>query len=198
MKHLITLVLLIVISACSPQTSESDKLHFLGSDVSEEHIGGPFELPAHTGQTVKLSDFQGKVVVLVFGYAHCPDICPTNLLDYSRAIESLGNQSQDVQLLFISVDPERDTPKVLSDYTPIFNEHFIGLSAQNETQLSPILKAYKIMAQKHYTEEGNYSVDHSAGSYLIDRKGFVRVYEPHAVPFKQLAQDIETLLKSGQ
>ena len=169
-----------------------------GSDIRAEQIGGDFTLMDHHGKPVKLSDFKGKVVGLVFGYTHCPDVCPTNLLTFAEALKQLGPQAEAVQVLFISVDPERDTPALLAQYVPVFNPTFIGLTtdATNQGALSLVKQQYRIVSQKvPRGDDGHYLVDHSAGNYLIDKNGHAAVYEPHGQTAAQLAHDLKILLE---
>lgn len=195
--------LTILLSSCTPEqikepvTTTSAKLAVQGSDVTLEQIGGEFTLTDHKNKQVKLSDFRGKAVALIFGYAHCPDICPTNLLDYASAMEILGSDNQDVAVLFITVDPKRDLAEVLSSYIPMFNSTFIGLRTDDDATLQDILTRYKVTVELVPQANGGYLVDHSAGSYLLDKQGKVRVYEPHGVPASQLAHDLKVLLESN-
>lgn len=208
MRRLISLTFLaVLLAACTPeQTKESvstsepivaSKLAVQGSDVTNEKIGGDFTLTDHKNQTIKLSDLQGKVVALIFGYAHCPDVCPTNLIDYSSAMNLLGAANKDVAVLFVTVDPKRDSAEVLSSFIPMFDPSFIGLRTDDDATLQDILKRYKVTVEFVPQSGGGYLVDHSAGSYLIDKAGKVRVYEPHGVPASQLAHDLKVLLESN-
>lgn len=180
-----------------PAIKQNPLLGVQGSDISAEQIGGDFTLINHNNQNVQLSDMRGKVVALVFGYAHCPDVCPTNLLDYASAIKQIGAAKKNVAVWFISVDPKRDTPAVLAGFVPMFDKTFTGLSTTDQSTLEDILKRYKVTVELVPQEKGGYLVDHSAGSYLIDQQGRVRVYEPHGVPASQLAHDIKVLLESN-
>lgn len=199
-----------LLAACTPHTESSThaasaaasvpapSARLYGSNIRAEAIGGNFTLTGHHGKPVSLSDFKGKVVVLVFGYTHCPDVCPTNLLTFAEALKQLGTQAQDVQVLFISVDPERDTPELMAQYVPMFNPAFIGLTVDpaNQGALSQVKQQYRIVSQKVSRGDGNqYLVDHSAGNYLIDKTGAAAVYEPHGQTATQLAHDLRILLE---
>lgn len=168
---------------------------FFGSDVSDENMGMDFALPATNGKTVRLSDTQGKITILVFGYANCPDVCPTNLLTYADAIRSLGEQGKQIQLYFITVDPKRDTLARMKEYVTIFHPDFLGLVADDMDELDKVKKAWRIVSREVHLEKGNYLVDHSSGTYLIDRNGKTVAYEPHGLNAKQLAQDLQKLLE---
>ncbi|MCL6264311.1 SCO family protein [Craterilacuibacter sp. RT1T] len=185
---LLPLLFALCLSACTPAP-----LPFKGSDVSGETFGGEFTLNAHTGQRVSLADYQGKVVALFFGYTHCPDICPTTLLEYAAAMKTLGRDSDQVQVLFVSVDSKRDTPAVLAGYVPHFDPRFIGLSGST-AELAAVATRFRIVSQVLPTEGGGYLIDHSAGSYLLDKTGKLRVYAPYGTTQDTLAHDIRLLL----
>ena len=200
-----------VLEACQPQSAATStqpasadsirsqhQYNFEGSDVRDAGLGGKdFSLLSANGKTVHLRDYQGKVVALVFGYTHCPDVCPTNLLAYADAINQLGQQGKQVQILFITVDPQRDTPQVMETYAPAFNPDFVGLTAdkQHQKELNDVLNQYKIAVHKVAgNNPDEYLLDHSTGTYLIDKQGFTVVYEPHSQTATQLAHDIKQLL----
>lgn len=188
------LLLITLIGLVSCQRADLLKLDVKGSDLTGVDIGGDFALTDQHGATRGLQDFNGKVVALFFGYTHCPDICPTTLLEYSAVTKELGNQADKLQVVFITVDPERDTRQVLAQYVPYFGSRFIGLTGGNDA-IASVMKSYKVVAQRVPLEGGNYSVDHSAGSYLLDRDGKVRVYEPYGTPVASLTHDIRQLLR---
>lgn len=179
------------LAACSPN---EHKINFKGAEILGTSIGGDFTLTDHQGRRRSLSQYQGKVVALFFGYTHCPDICPSTMLDYAEAIKRLGHNAGQVQVLFVSVDPERDTPRALSAYLPHFNRSFVGLTSAT-SELEQVKKQYKIIAQKVEQPYGCYSVDHSTGSYLLDKQGRVRVFEAYGTSPENLANDIALLLR---
>lgn len=178
--------------ACDGQKAEP--LAVKGTDITGARFGGDFTLTDHRGKQRALSEFRGKVVVLFFGYTHCPDVCPTTMMEYANAIKLLGKQAEEVQLLFVTVDPKRDTPAVLANYVPYFNPHFIGLTGA-EDELQKVLTQFKIVALRVPDSNGGYMIDHSAGSYLFDKKGRLRVYEPYAMNASALSYDIRELLR---
>ncbi|QOZ82435.1 MULTISPECIES: SCO family protein [Chromobacterium] len=185
------LLLPLWLAACSPN---EPKLDLKGTDVAGASIGGDFTLTDHQGQRRSLSQYQGKVVALFFGYTHCPDVCPTTMLEYAAAVKQLGDKAGQVQVLFVSIDPERDTPQVLAGYVPHFNRGFVGLTG-TVGEVEQIKNQYKIVAQRVNQPGGGYSVDHSAGSYLLDKQGRLRVFEAYGTPSASLAHDIEQLLR---
>lgn len=199
------------LTACQPSASPSEPVEtsasaasventppqeiFLGSDIRNEKIGADFELTNHLNQSIKLSDDTSKVKVIIFGYTHCPDICPTNLLSYNEAMNMLGDQAKDVQVYFITIDPERDTPELLSKYVPLFNENFIGLWPEDDSKLNQLKKDWHVTATKVTRDDGLYFMDHSTGTYLLNSQNETVVYEPHGVPAKQIATDIKALIE---
>lgn len=169
-----------------------------GSDITGADFGRSLDLTDHNGRRVSLETFRGKLVVLFFGYTHCPDVCPTTLSDMAQAIKLMGpDAAGKVQVLFASVDPERDTPDILKAYVPYFHESFLGLYGTPE-EVAKAANEFKVMYRKH-VEPGasSYLVDHSAGSYVLDRTGQLRLYLPFAHPPQDIAQDLNTLLHAG-
>ncbi|QLI80121.1 SCO family protein [Chitinibacter fontanus] len=179
------LIATILLNACS-------KPEFQGSDISEANIGSGFELIDMHGQKRTLADFQGKVSVLFFGYTSCPDVCPTTLAELRTSMAALGAKAKEVQVLFVSVDPERDTPALLSQYVPAFHPSFIGLTG-SKTQIDTAVKNYHAVYQKQGKDK-NYTVDHTAGSYLIDRQGKTRVLINYGAGAATFTHDIQLLL----
>jgi len=155
-------------------------------------------LTDHNGRPVTLASFKGKLVVLFFGYTHCPDVCPTTLSDMAQAMKLMRPEDAGkVQVLFVSVDPERDTPETLKVYVPYFHPGFLGLYGTPE-QVAQAAREFKIIYRKH-VEPGatGYLVDHSAGSYVLDRNGRLRLYLPFAMPPVDIAHDLNALLRAG-
>ncbi|WP_328485525.1 SCO family protein [Methylobacillus arboreus] len=153
-------------------------------------ITGAFTLTDHEGRQRQLEDFKGKVVAVFFGYTRCPDVCPTTMLSMANAMVLMGDKAQDVQVLFITVDPERDTQDILAQYVPSFYPGFIGLYGAAE-QLKQAARNYKVVYAKQQTQDGSsYTVDHSAGVYVFDREGKIRAYLRHDETPEQLAHDI--------
>lgn len=185
-RILVLLVLAFALMSCGQDRPELE-LH--GTDITQSGLKGEFSLTDHEGRQRQLSDFKGKVVVVIFGYTYCPDVCPTMLMSMAGAMKLLGDKSQDVQVLFVTVDPERDTQEVLAQYVPFFDPRFIGLYG-TEKQVGQVAKSYRVAYKKQYAEGGGYAVDHSAGVYVLDRQGRVRAYLRHDETPEQLSQDI--------
>lgn len=153
-----------------------------------------FTLTGHNGQSVSLSDYRGKVVMLYFGYTTCPDVCPTTLAELHSAIQLLGERGKDVQVMMITVDPERDTIPVLAEYMPHFDANFLGLTGTPE-QIAEIATYYGV-AYERSTEESalGYLVNHTATVATLDRQGYVRVIFPFNTPASDIAADVAYLL----
>jgi protein SCO1/2 len=145
------------------------------SGPSPSAIGGPFSLVAEDGQAVTDADFKGEPVLVFFGYTHCPDVCPTTLFDMTQVFQKLGADKK-VAGLFITVDPERDTPAVMKDYMSSFDPRIIGLSGTRQA-IDPVLREYRVYARKVPGDGADYSMDHSAIVYLMDKQGrFVNAF----------------------
>ena len=165
---------------------------FHASDISAMFTEANFHLTDHNGTQRSLADFRGKVVVVFFGYTHCPDVCPTTLVDLAQAMKLIGPDAGRVQVLFITVDPERDTQDRLAKYATAFDSSFLSLSG-DEQAIAQAAKAFYVGYKKQATESG-YNMDHTAGTFLVDPKGRVRLRAPHAQSAEWYADDIRLLL----
>lgn len=169
-----------LIYSLKPDNSHSNS----HSVLMDKPIGGDFSLTSLNGQ-ISLADFKDKVVVLYFGYTFCPDICPTNLASISATYRQLTeSQQQQLQIIFISVDPERDTPERLAQYVDYFDANMIGLTG-SATEIADVAQRYGVVYQKVDTESENYAVDHSAFSYIVDNNGELQEQLPHATEPQQ-------------
>ncbi|QWE16525.1 SCO family protein [Polynucleobacter sp. AP-Nino-20-G2] len=177
--------------ACSPKPS------FKNIDITGgKAFGTDFSLLDPDGNVRTLADFKGKVVVMFFGYTQCPDICPTTLTEIQQAMELMGPQADKVQVLFVTVDPQRDTAAILKQYVPAFDSRFLGLRPADEAALERVTKDFKIYYKKvPGVAPGSYTMDHTAGSYAFDPEGHLRLYIKHAQGPETLAQDLKELLK---
>ena len=182
--------LALLLTACSPEAPK-----FRSTDISGADFGKELALTGHDGKPRTLADFRGKVVVLFFGFTHCPDICPTTLADVAAVLKKLGPDAARVQVLFVTVDPERDTPEILAKYVPAFDAGFLGLSGDAaETQRAA--REFKIFYEKRPGgAPGAYTVDHSGQSYVIDPQGRLRLFVRHDRIAQDLAEDLRALLK---
>jgi protein SCO1/2 len=193
MKRLLRMVgatlLALVVAACGPTAPK-----FLGSDVTGAGFGHDFRLTDHTGKARTLADFRGKVVVIFFGYTQCPDACPTTLSELAAALQKLGPDAARVQVLFVTVDPERDTADLLSRYVLAFNPSFLGLRGDAQAT-ADAAKEFKVIYQKQPgATPGSYSMDHSAGTFIFDPQGRLRVYVSYGQGPEVFAHDIGELL----
>lgn len=170
---------------------------FEGIDLTGVGYARDFELRAPDGTVRRLADYRGQVVVLFFGYTQCPDVCPSTLGELKLAKERLGADGARVRGLFVTVDPERDTPAVLKDYIAHFGPGMEALSTSPEA-LQALAKEFKVFFAKVPRKSGEgYSVDHTAASFLFDAKGQIRVYLPYGKPPQALDHDLRQLLKVG-
>jgi len=167
---------------------------FLSNDVTGVPWGRGFELTDHTGKRRTLADFRGKVVLLFFGFTHCPDMCPTALAQMAQAVERIGSDGAKVQGLFVTVDPKRDTAEVLGKYVPAFNPTFLGLRGSGEETAAAAAEFKIFYAAQAPDASGSYTVDHSAGIYALDRAGRLRLYMGPGRTVESMVHDIKLLL----
>ena len=189
MRSLFILLLVALLAGCEKPRLPSP---FHSSDIGAMFTQADFRLTDHNGKARTLADFRGKTVVLFFGYTHCPDVCTTTLADLAQVMQLLGKDADKVQVLFITVDPERDKPEILAQYVPAFYPSFLGLygDAQATAQAA---KTFYVAYEKRPTASG-YNMDHSVGSYLIDPNGKVRLHASLAQRADWLVDDIRLLL----
>lgn len=180
------------LSACDRLPGPSAAPGFKGIDITGAPYGQGFSLTDSNGQPRTLADFQGRVVMLFFGFVQCPDVCPTALSRAAAVMEQLGPQAAQVQLLFVTVDPERDTPELLRAYMAAFDPSFMALTGTEE-QIRAAADQFRVYYQKIPTGS-SYTMDHTALSYLIDRQGRLRVAMRHEQGADDCAADIRTLL----
>jgi len=178
--------------ACSPA-----KPSFNSVDVSGANFGRELRLTDHNGKTRTLADFHGKVVVVFFGFTRCPDVCPSTLAEMKLVKEKLGEDGARLQVLFVTVDPERDTPELLAKYVPAFDPSFLGLYGDAEA-IARTAKEFKVFYQKVAgSSPDNYSVDHTAASYVYDPQGRLRLLVKHDQGADALLHDVKLLLDAG-
>ena len=194
-----TLVSLVALSAasgfligCSPDKPQFKSIDLTGADYAQG-----FSLTDHNGQLRTLKDFAGKVVVVFFGFTQCPDVCPTSMAELAQVKQQLGADGDKLQGIFITVDPERDTAEMLKAYMGNFDPTFLALRPTLE-QLPQVAKDFKIYYKKvDGKTPGSYTMDHSAGSYVFDEKGRIRLYNRYGSGADALASDIRLLIKSS-
>lgn len=181
---------LLALAACD----KFAKPAFNGVDITGAEIGGAFALADHNGRKVTPADFRGKAMVIFFGFTQCPDVCPTTLSDMARVMKLLGPDAARVQVLFVTVDPERDTPALLKAYVPQFDPSFLGLYGDAATT-EKVAKDFKIYVQKRPSgTAGQYTIDHSAQSLVFDPNGKVRLFLNYGMEPEKVAADVKKLL----
>ena len=177
-------------AACGPAGRQTP---FQGIDVTGASIGDDLRLPDQNGKPRSLDEFRGKVVVVAFGYTHCPDVCPMTLANLANARRKLGKQGEQVQVLFVTVDPKRDTPDLLGRYVTAFDPTFVGLVG-SPADVQRTEKDFKLYVEERPTGNGDYSVDHSAQIFAYDRKGRLRLVMPQTATPDAIASDLRVLL----
>jgi protein SCO1/2 len=167
---------------------------FMNTDVSGADYGKDFRLVDHNGKPRTLADFKGKVVLLFFGYTQCPDVCPTTLAEAAMAMKELGPQAERVQVLFVTLDPARDTPEILARYVPSFNPTFLGLHG-DATATATTAKDFKVFWQRvQGSTPEHYLIDHAAGTFVFDPQGRRRLYHGYGKGTASLVHDARLLL----
>lgn len=197
LTHLMLAPLLIagslLLGACSGDSPRFSSIDLTGADYAKD-----FELTDHNGQARSLKDFKGKIVVMFFGYTQCPDVCPTTMTELAAVKKILGPDGDKLQALFVTVDPARDTPEVLKAYMTNFDPSFLALYAPAD-KLVAVAKDYKVYYKK---VEGktptSYTMDHSAGTYVYDADGRLRLYSRYGSGAGALASDIKLLLQQSK
>lgn len=172
---------------------ERDTPRFQLTDVTGANFGKALELTDHNGARRTLADFKGKVIVLFFGFTHCPDACPTTMAELAAVARELGPDAARMQVLFVTVDPERDTPESMRQYVPAFNPAFLGMYGTAE-ETARAAREFKVYYQKQPLPGGSYTVDHSAGTFVIDAEGRLRLFAQYGAGAQALLHDIRLLI----
>ncbi|MFM0403348.1 SCO family protein [Paraburkholderia aspalathi] len=182
----------LLVAGCGKQPLAFQNLDITGNT----QFGSDFSLPDTTGQVRTMADYKGKVVVLFFGYTHCPDVCPTTMAELSQALQQLGPEdAKRVQVLFVTVDPDRDTPALLGQYVPAFNPTFVGLRPADQAQLTKITKDFRVYYAKVPGKTADsYTMDHTAASYVFDPDGKLRLFARDGQGATPWVHDIKLLL----
>jgi protein SCO1/2 len=185
---------LFVLTACQPAPQPPV---FQATDITGAAFARDFRLTDHNGRIRTLADFRGQVVAIFFGYTHCPDVCPTTLSDFAAALKLLGEQAGRVQVIFVTLDPQRDTPEILKQFVPAFNPSFLGMYTDADT-LKRLAKEYKVVYQKTSIKAADdYLIDHSAGTYIYDPRGHLRLLMPYGSSPEAIAHDLKALLETS-
>ncbi len=192
--RLLWLAFILLLASCGKGPAEPSP--FLAPEADASAYAKDFRLHDAAGATRSLKDYRGKVVVLFFGYTHCPDVCPTTLGDMAVAMKQLGTSAAKVQVLFVTLDPARDTPQLLNGYVPAFNASFIGLRG-TDAETAQAAAGFKAVYRRHPQSDGSYSIDHSANSYVFDRDGRLRLILPYGQPPADIVHDLRILLQGA-
>ncbi|MFC5472899.1 SCO family protein [Paraherbaspirillum soli] len=196
------LLLAVSLTACGDKqvvgsqemTLSPAKSAFINTDVTGLGYARDFALTDHNGKPRTLADFKGKAVVVFFGFTQCPDVCPTTMVEMANVMKELGPLASKVQMLFITVDPERDTPELLAKYVPAFNPSFVGLYG-DQAATAKVAKEFRVFYQKVPGKTpGSYTMDHTAGSYVFDPQGHIRLFIRHGQGPDPIAHDLKLLL----
>ena len=194
MRRLFLMLFFLLLVACSEKELPSP---YHAIDVTWQHTHADFSLYDFNGRLRSLLDFRGKVVVVFFGFTHCPDECPTTMHDLAHVMRILGKDADRVQVVFITLDPERDKPAVLKKFVTSFNPSFLGLYG-DAASTEKVAKSFGVNFQKQYDKHGDYTLDHSDGIYLLGTRGKPLLLAHDEQPAVQLAQDIQLLLSINQ
>lgn len=171
-----------------------DKVNFQGSDITGTHLGRDLGMVDGSGQTRTLSDYKGKVLVVFFGFTHCPDVCPTAMAELSQTMQLLKDQAKNIQVIMITVDPERDTASILNRYVQAFDPSFVGLTGSAE-QLQKTAQSFKAYyAKVPVAGAGDYTMNHASSFYVLDQNGEARLLISGNASAEMIASDIKQLL----
>lgn len=174
---------------------QQEAVSFKNTDITGANFARELSLTDQFGQTRTLSDFKGKAVVVFFGYTQCPDVCPTTMVEMANVMKRLGKEAERVQVLFVTIDPERDTQELLAAYIPNFDARFIALRG-DAAQTAKAAQEFKVVYQKVVAKNtDNYSMDHTAASYIFDPQGRVRLYVQYGKKAEEIEHDLRLLLK---
>jgi protein SCO1/2 len=190
-RSLGTALAVLILAACDGGGPKFRNVDMTGADYAKG-----FALTDHHGKPRTLADFNGKAVVVFFGYTRCPDVCPTTMVEMKEVMRKLGSEADRVQVLFVTLDPERDTQQVLAQYVPAFDPRFLGLYGDSATT-AKTAKDFKVFYEKRPgSSPGSYTIDHTAASYVFDPKGRLRLYVKHD-QIGTLADDLRMLFKES-
>ena len=185
------------LSACDQKSLPLPKTVFANTDITGLDYGKDFSLTDHNGKPRTIADFRGKLVFVFFGYTHCPNICPTTLSDMAGIMTSLGPDADKLQVLFITLDPERDTPEAMAGYVPAFHPGFLGLYG-DRAATEKVARDFKIFQQRVPGPDGkSYTIDHTAASYVFDTRGHLRLFVRHGQNGAPLLNDLKLLLSES-
>ena len=188
-RNFLLLLIALLVSCSEPEMPSP----YHAVDITWQHGKADFQLTDFNGKSRDLKSFNEKVVILFFGYTHCPEVCPTTLADLAQVMRLLGKDAERVQVLFVTLDPERDNPKILAEYVPFFDHSFLGLYGDAQATAQAV-KAFGVSYEKTFNKSGDYTLDHSDNTYLIGIKGQPLLLSPYGQRTELLVQDIKLLL----
>ncbi|GAA4022756.1 SCO family protein [Actimicrobium antarcticum] len=203
-QSLLLVLALATVAGCEPASTTSGgdmkfspvTSQFKNTDVTGLEYAKDFALTDHNGKPRTIADFKGKAVLIFFGYTQCPDVCPTTMAEMAAVMKELGPLADKVQVLFVTLDPERDTQALLSKYVPAFDPRFLGLYG-DKAATEKVAKDFKIFFQKVPGKSADsYTIDHTAGSYVFDAQGRVRLFVRHGQGAAPIAHDLKLLLEA--
>ncbi|VVE36454.1 SCO family protein [Pandoraea anhela] len=191
-RAMLLMGLAVLLAACGKDGPTFTSLDITGN----KEFAQDFSLQDPQGKTRTLADYKGKAVVMFFGYTHCPDVCPTTMAELNQVMQKLGaDDAQRVQVLFVTVDPQRDTPELMGQYVPAFNPAFVGLRPADDDALKAVAKSFRVVVNKvEGATPNNYTIDHTAGIYVFDPNGQLRLFMRPDEPVDAMAKDLKTLL----
>ncbi|VVD81070.1 cytochrome c oxidase assembly protein [Pandoraea morbifera] len=191
-RALLLLGLTVLLAACGKEGPTFQSLDITGN----KEFAQDFSLQDPQGKTRTLADYKGRAVVMFFGYTHCPDVCPTTMAELNQVMQKLGPEdAKRVQVIFVTVDPQRDTPELMGQYVPAFNPAFVGLRPADDAALKALTKSFRVVVNKvEGSTPTNYTIDHTAGIYVFDPKGQLRLFMRPDESVDAMAKDLKTLL----
>lgn len=191
-RAMLLMGLTVLLAACGKEGPTFQSLDITGN----KEFAKDFSLQDPQGKTRTLADYKGKAVVMFFGYTHCPDVCPTTMAELNQVMQKLGpDDAQRVQVLFVTVDPQRDTSELMGQYVPAFNPAFVGLRPADDAALKEVTKSFRVVVNKvEGSTPNNYTIDHTAGIYVFDPDGQLRLFMRPDEPVDAMAKDLKTLL----
>ncbi|VVD99969.1 SCO family protein [Pandoraea commovens] len=191
-RAMLLMGLTVFLAACGQEGPTFTSLDITGN----KEFAKDFSLQDPQGKTRTLADYKGKAVVMFFGYTHCPDVCPTTMAELNQVMQKLGaDDAQRVQVLFVTVDPQRDSAELMGQYVPAFNPAFVGLRPANDAALKEVTKSFRVVVNKvEGSTPNNYTIDHTAGIYVFDPNGQLRLFMRPDEPVDAMAKDLKTLL----
>ncbi|AJC15861.1 SCO family protein [Pandoraea sputorum] len=191
-RAMLLMGLTVLLAACGKEGPTFTSLDITGN----KEFAKDFSLQDPQGKTRTLADYKGKAVVMFFGYTHCPDVCPTTMAELNQVMQKLGaDDAQRVQVLFVTVDPQRDSAELMGQYVPAFNPAFVGLRPEDDAALKELTKSFRVVVNKvEGSTPNNYTIDHTAGIYVFDPNGQLRLFMRPDEPVDAMAKDLKTLL----